>query len=335
MSTELAIRDGQATFDAKQLAALEQLGVSGASRADQAIFFHQCVRTGLDPFARQIYMIKRKQWDADKKQSVEKQTIQTGIDGFRLIARRAADKRKETLGYADTLWCGDDGQWRDVWLSVEPPAAAKVTVYRDGQPFPAVALMREFRAAKKDGTPAAQWASKPVHMIAKCAEALALRMAFPQDLSGLYTTDETGADEPDGPVTAEPAAGAEPSGTRRMSRRSSANAIESVIEAEVVEEPAPREPSGLDEFAPDTTSNPEPPQDEQLPIEEPAEPGITSAQQKMLHALLNENEMGDRDTALAWISVEIGRGIDSSKDLTRAEASRVIEALNKLGGEPA
>jgi len=233
-TTELAIREGQSAFDGKQIAALEQLGVAGASRADQAIFFHQCVRTGLDPFLRQIYMIKRKQWDADKKQSVEKQTIQTGIDGFRLIARRAADKRKETLGYADTLWCGEDGQWRDVWLASEPPAAAKVTVYRDGQPFPAVALMREFRATKRDGSPAAQWASKPVHMIAKCAEALALRMAFPQDLSGLYTTDEMGNDEPGAATADEPSS----TGTRRMSRNA-APAEPEPLDAELVEDPGP------------------------------------------------------------------------------------------------
>lgn len=63
--------------------------------------------------------------------------------------------------------------------------------------------------------------------------------------------------------------------------------------------------------------------------------GITPDQSRKLHALLNENDMGDRETALAWISVEIGRGIDTSKDLTKAEATRAIDALNKLGGEPA
>lgn len=243
MSTELAIREGQSSFDTKQLAALGQLGVEGASRADQAIFFHQCVRTGLDPFLRQIYMIERQ----------GKQTIQTGIDGFRLIARRAADKRKEALGYDAPLWCGEDGQWREVWLSNEPPAAAKVTVYRAGQPFPAVALMREFRATKRDGSLTKMWREKPAHMISKCAEALALRMAFPQDLSGIYTTDEMGNDEPGAVASDDEAA---TTGTRRMSRASHEAKAEPV-EAEVVE-PEPAEPTEEDIAELNAEAAPEP-----------------------------------------------------------------------------
>lgn len=220
MSTELAIRDGQQTFDAKQLAALEQLGVAGASRADQAIFFHQCVRTGLDPFLRQIYLIERQ----------GKQTIQTGIDGFRLIARRAVDKRGETLGYERDEWCGEDGQWKDVWLSSEHPAAARVTVLRDGHSFPAVALFSEYKATKRDGQLMSMWKNKPVLMLAKCAEALALRRAFPQDLSGLYTTDEMGTEAPEDAPASDPVGG-----SRRMSLRSPETPVEAVVE----EAPAP------------------------------------------------------------------------------------------------
>lgn len=178
--SDLAIHEGQSTFTEKQLAALRQLGVGNASNADVAIFFHQCVRTGLDPFARQIYMIERQ----------GKQTIQTGIDGFRLIARRAADSRSGTVGYEDTLWCGPDGAWTDVWLDQSHPAAAKVTVVRDGARFPAVALWTEYVGTKRDGSVTAMWQSKGALMLAKCAEALALRKAFPQDLSGIYTSDE-------------------------------------------------------------------------------------------------------------------------------------------------
>jgi phage recombination protein Bet len=193
LSTELAIAEDQMFFDSKQLAALTHLGVGNASRADLAIFFHQCVRTGLDPFARQIYMIERQ----------GKQTIQTGIDGFRLIARRASDRAHEKLGYGDTLWCGADGQWTDVWLSTDAPHAAKVTVFRDGEPFPGVALLSEYIATKRDGSPTQMWATKPALMLAKCAEALALRKAFPQDLSNIFTNDEiSGEDiqEPASPV---------------------------------------------------------------------------------------------------------------------------------------
>ena len=178
--SSLAITDDQEFFSPKQLAALRQLGVSNAGNADLAVFFHQAQRTGLDPFARQIYMIERQ----------GKQTIQTGIDGFRLVGRRAADAAGHTVGLSDVLWCGEGGQWTDVWLSDTPPAAAKVTVYRDGQPFPAVALFAEYAARKRDGNLTAMWADRPAGQLAKCAEALAWRKAFPQDLSGLYTADE-------------------------------------------------------------------------------------------------------------------------------------------------
>ena len=181
-NTVVAIRDDQSEFDEAQVAILKTLGVEKAGRADLAMFFHVCKRTGLDPFARQIYMIERQ----------GKQTIQTGIDGFRLIARRATDAARSTLGYEDTQWCGEDGQWRDVWLSKEPPAAARATVIRDGQRYPAIALWTEYVAVKRNGEITQMWATKPALMLAKCAEALALRKAFPQDLSGLYTSDEMG-----------------------------------------------------------------------------------------------------------------------------------------------
>jgi hypothetical protein len=67
----------------------------------------------------------------------------------------------------------------------------------------------------------------------------------------------------------------------------------------------------------------------------PADDGIAPEQLRTIRDLLTENEMGDLNTGLAYISAEIGRGIDAPKDLTKAEASRVIDALNKLGGEPA
>ncbi len=179
-SSDLAIGAGQDFWNEKQVAALQQLGVSGANSGDLAVFWHQCVRTGLDPFARQIYMIERS----------GKQTIQTGIDGFRLIARRAVNATGETLGYEDTQWCGADGVWTDVWLSDEAPAAARVAVLRNGQRYPAIALLTEYAATTREGRLTSMWASKPALMLAKCAEALALRKAFPQDLSGLYTSDE-------------------------------------------------------------------------------------------------------------------------------------------------
>ena len=184
MSTELAIRPDQTSFDAKQSAALASNGVQNAPAADIALLFHQAVRTGLDPFARQIYLIGRNSRQGN--QWVKKWSIQTGIDGFRVIR----DRKGSYAGHTEE-WCGPNGQWRDVWLDAKHPAAARVSVYVKGYTVPVVgvALWTEYVQMKND-EPTALWATKPALMLAKCAEALALRKAFPQDLSGLYTDDE-------------------------------------------------------------------------------------------------------------------------------------------------
>lgn len=193
-STALTIREDQFEFSTQQVAALKQLGVDQATDGDLSVFFHQAKQTGLDPFAKQIYMIGRNA-KLDDGSWGKKYTIQTGIDGYRLIARRAAKKERESLGYGDTLWCGEDGQWRDVWLARTNPSAAKVTVVRDGQPFAAVALWTEYVQTTRDGKPNTMWSKMGANQLAKCAEALALRKAYPQDLSGIYTSEEMGQTE--------------------------------------------------------------------------------------------------------------------------------------------
>ncbi|MET7759769.1 recombinase RecT, partial [Streptomyces sp. NPDC005389] len=97
----------------------------------------------------------------------------------------------------DTLWCDKSGQWRDVWLPSNPPSASKVTVIRNGQRFSAVATFAEYVQTFPDGNAKGLWAKMPAGQIAKCAEALALRKAFPHDLAGVYTDEEMAqADNP-------------------------------------------------------------------------------------------------------------------------------------------
>jgi hypothetical protein len=93
---------------------------------------------------------------------------------------------------SETLWCGPDGQWQDVWLAQEPPAAAKVIVYRRNcsRGFSGIALFREYKQTGKDGGLSGMWAKMPANQLAKCAESLALRKAFPNETSGLYTREE-------------------------------------------------------------------------------------------------------------------------------------------------
>lgn len=188
-TSALAVTSTQEFWSANQLAALRQIGVENAPQADLAVFLNYSQRTGLDPFARQIYMIGRKQRQGDNWTT--KWTIQASIDGLRIVAERSGDY----AGQVGPEYCGADGVWRDVWIGNEPPVASRVGVLRKGfaAPLYAVAYWHEYVQTDRDGNPTSMWRSKPLLMLAKCAEALALRKAFPNDLAGLYTADEMGA----------------------------------------------------------------------------------------------------------------------------------------------
>src|SRR5437868_10443256 len=82
MGTELAVRQGaEARAETpeqltERIKAVRDVIAKDCTEQEMYVFAVACQRTGLDPFSRQIYAIKRKSGLA----------IQTGIDGFRTIA---------------------------------------------------------------------------------------------------------------------------------------------------------------------------------------------------------------------------------------------------------
>lgn len=72
------------------------------------------------------------------------------------------------------------------------------------------------------------------------------------------------------------------------------------------------------------TPEPEPPVEQGV-----AERMISQPQLKMMGALMRKHGLTDRDTALGFVGEVIGRDIESRNDLTRAEAGRVIDALER------
>ena len=112
----------------------------------------------------------------------DKWSCQVAIDGLR-------SKAEETGRY--------DGQDEPEFSREDGQLVARVRVYRKGitRPFVGVAYWNEFVQTYGRGDraePTRMWAQMPRHMLAKCAEALALRKAFPEELAGLYTSEEMG-----------------------------------------------------------------------------------------------------------------------------------------------
>jgi phage recombination protein Bet len=146
--------------------------------AELRLFAMVAYRSGLDPFARQIHAVKRQ----------GKVTFQTGIDGFRSSAERTGKyDGQDEPEFGPICSCNEAPKPHPEW--------ARVTVYRireDGRkPQSATAYWHEFKPAPgASGNGDSMWKKMPRNQLAKCAEALAFRKAFPYVLADVYSHDE-------------------------------------------------------------------------------------------------------------------------------------------------
>ena len=166
MNINLAVVDAP-TVTADQLELIKKTIANGATADELKLYLYDCARQRVHPLDKLIHFTKRG----------GKYTPITSID---LMRTRAA----ETGDYA-----GNDDATFDA--SGNPPVAASVTVYRivQGQrcAFTATARWAEYFPGEQQGH---MWKKMPHTMLAKCAEALALRKAFPKQLAGLYAKEE-------------------------------------------------------------------------------------------------------------------------------------------------
>lgn len=131
-----------------------------------ALFVQVSKRLGLSPLAKQIYALK----------VGGRMVLHVGIDGYRVLAERS----RVYGGQFGPYWADAEGEWHEVWLSNEPPAAAKVGILRKDWKAPLWGVAR-FKSYNRDSP---NWRQQPDVMLAKAAEALAIRKAFPQELAG-------------------------------------------------------------------------------------------------------------------------------------------------------
>lgn len=149
----------------------------GCTPQDFKLFMMVCQRTKLDPFAKQIYAVPR----FDNNLGRYAMTIQTSIDGFRLVAERTG---KYAPGRAT------DYQFENGKLISATSFIKKQTADGTWHEVSYTAFFEEYCQKKKDGRPTKFWADMPRVMLAKVAEAACLRKCFPMELSQIYTREE-------------------------------------------------------------------------------------------------------------------------------------------------
>ena len=171
--SDIVERKLELTPDQKDL--IKRTVAEGCTDDELKLFLYQCERTKLDPLSRQIHMIKRG----------NKATIQTGIDGYRAIAERAGNY----AGNDEYLFDGSKTEYECMASGKKRPEVATACIRKIVK-----AVVCEFKASASwnEYCPkeSFMWNKMPYLMLGKCAEALALRKAFHNDLSGIYTDDE-------------------------------------------------------------------------------------------------------------------------------------------------
>lgn len=170
---------------AEQKTLIRNIIAPKANDDELSLFFELCKNTGLDPFKKQVYLLPF--WNGELKRFVF--SAITSIDGLRSLAETTG----EYDGQSEPIWIDKDGKEYKVWTSDNYPFACKISVFKKGVKNPTVGVAYfDMFAKEKDGKYTGFWnkPTKAAHMIAKCAEALALRKAFPSKLSGLYVHEE-------------------------------------------------------------------------------------------------------------------------------------------------
>ena len=135
--------------------------------SEMAMFLKLCQHQKLNPFLREVYLVKYGSAPA---------SMITGKETFLKRAKR--DIRYQ--GHKCTI----EGKVPDM------TATAEVFVKDYQTPITCTVWYEEYVGRKKDGSPTGMWANKPRTMLQKVALVQALREAFPDTFGGMYSQEE-------------------------------------------------------------------------------------------------------------------------------------------------
>lgn len=179
---------------------LEAAGIipQATPAAQLFIFAKICTDKKLSPFSKQIHLTRYNTREGMKY------SIIVGIDGYRSLAARTGLHAGTDDAKFDVMPDGSYKTAAELTAAGKKPVSATVTVYKvltsgAWASFSHTAVLSEFQGQQK-------WQSMPFQMLAKVAEAFALRKAFPDELAGLSITEEehayadTQQDQPDADI---------------------------------------------------------------------------------------------------------------------------------------
>lgn len=191
-----AIANLPSLYNPKDLALIRRTVAIDTNDDEFSLFIHWARSLRLDPLRRQVHAFVFNKHDAKKRRL----TLVTSIEGMRAIAARTGNYRpdeneptfitdaslKSDINPAGLVSCSVR-VWQfahNSWFPITGTArwdefAPLKTIWVDNQPTDIKALDRSGR-----------WGDMPYLMLAKCAEAQAIRKGWPEDLSNTFVGEE-------------------------------------------------------------------------------------------------------------------------------------------------
>lgn len=204
-------------FNPQQLALIRKTLAADCTQEEFDLFVEIARRVGADPFRKQIYAIVYNKHDKERR----KMSIIMAIDHFRASAARNRDYRPDDAepayeidesvkgtdnpvglvkAIARAYKYGPDGQWHPVigvvywneFAVIEERPSGGYRYEETGETYADSGKPKKKRVPVGEmiRTAIGNWGDMPRLMLAKCAEAQALRKGWPEDLSGVYTPEE-------------------------------------------------------------------------------------------------------------------------------------------------